>query len=126
MAIADARESAANETKSSAGDKYETAREMLQQDIDLNMVRLAKAKEQQQVLKYIDPEQVNAIAMPGSLVVTNNGNFYIAISAGHFVIEGAKYYAISIDSPIGGKLKGKKAGEKFSLNGKDYIINKLV
>ena len=34
--IADAREAARNETKSSAGDKYETAREMMQQDIDLN------------------------------------------------------------------------------------------
>lgn len=124
-AITDAREAVANETKSSAGDKYETAREMLQQDIDLNMIRLAKAKEQQHVLKYINPEQVNAIAVPGSLVITNNGNFYIATNAGQFEIEGEKYYAISTDSPIGAQLKGKREGDKFSLNGKDYIIDKL-
>jgi hypothetical protein len=35
-AIDDAVESANDDTKSSAGDKYETGREMMQQDIDRN------------------------------------------------------------------------------------------
>ena len=38
--IDEAVEAANNETKSSAGDKYEVGREMMQQEIELNTARL--------------------------------------------------------------------------------------
>lgn len=121
-AIADRREAMHNETKSSMGDKYETTREMLQQDINMNMERLNKAKADEATLQAINPESLSDIVVPGSVVQCSNGNFYIAISAGHFTIENTKYYAVSVSSPIGTQLKGKKAGDTFVLNGKSNTI----
>ena len=56
---------------------------------------------------------------------TNNGTFYIGISAGKLIINNEKYYAISLSSPIGSQLKGKQSGDMFILNGKQYKIEKV-
>jgi transcription elongation GreA/GreB family factor len=124
-AITDRREAMHNETKSSMGDKYETTREMLQQDINMNMDRLNKVKADEATLQAINPESLSEIIVPGSLVQCSNGNFYIAISAGHFSIEQTKYYAVSFSSPIGSQLKGKRAGDTFVLNGKSNTIHSV-
>lgn len=120
--IADAREAARNETKSSAGDKYETAREMMQQDIDLNNARLLQLRRQTDVLDRIAIDTISDIIIPGSIVTTSLGNYFIAISAGKLLVEGQTYYAISMDSPLGAQLKGKKAGDEFIINGKKGTI----
>lgn len=125
-AIAEAREATANETKSSMGDKYETTREMLQQDINMNMERLAKTKAELASLQIVNPEQTSEITTAGSLVYTNLGNYYIAVSAGNFMLENEKYYAISPASPLGLQLKGKCAGDSFILNGKQFLIKNIL
>lgn len=125
-AIADRREAMHNETKSSMGDKYETTREMLQQDINMNMERLGKAKLDEATLQAINPESLSDTVVPGSIVQCSNGNFYITISAGNFTIAGKKYYPVSLSSPIGSQLKGKQAGDTFVLNGKSFTINKVL
>lgn len=122
QAIAERREAIKNDTKSSMGDKYETSREMLQQDINMNMTRLSKLKEEEAVLNRIQPDVLTTRVTDGSLVYTTNGNFYIAISAGKLKIANELYYAISITSPIGQQLKGKQQGNEFSLNGRNYKI----
>ena len=81
-AIAEAREAANNETKSSAGDKYETGRETMQQEIDLNITRLNELGKLKLALERIIPEQTSSTVIPGSIVRTSNGNYYIAIGAG--------------------------------------------
>lgn len=124
--IADAREAARNETKSSAGDKYETAREMMQQDIDLNNARLLQLRRQMDVLDRIAIDTISDIILPGSIVITTLGNYYIAISTGKLVVSGQTYYAISIDAPLGVQLKGKKAGDEFIINGKKGTISDVL
>lgn len=123
--ITDAREAAANETKSSAGDKYETGREMMQQEVDMNLRRVAEAKGQLQTLEQVDPLKPTATVMPGSIVITNAGNYYIAISAGKLEIGENNYMAISITSPIGVAMRGLKAGDRFRFNNRDYMIENL-
>lgn len=125
-AITDRREAIANETKSSMGDKYETTREMLQQDINMNLDRLRKAQADASALKAINPQATSATIIPGSLVYTGNGNFYISVSAGHYTIEGKKYYTVSPSSPIGMQLKGKSTGDSYTLNGKNYTIDAVL
>jgi transcription elongation GreA/GreB family factor len=124
--IADAREAARNETKSSAGDKYETAREMMQQDIDLNNARLLQLRRQIDVLDRIVIDTASDIIIPDSIVTTSLGNYFIAISAGKLLVDGRTYYAISIDSPLGTQLKGKKAGDEFIINGKKGTIMGVI
>ena len=121
-AIRASQQSANEETKSSAGDKYETGRAMAQQEADRNSGQLNEANKLMAALKRIPISATSAIAQPGSLVHTNQGNFYIAISAGAFVIDGETYFAVSQASPIGAKLTGCKAGDTFDMNGKRYEI----
>jgi len=123
--LEEAREAANNETKSSAGDKYETGRETMQQEIDLNITRLNELNKLKQVLERIVPDQTGSSVMPGSVVRTSNGNYYIAIGAGKLKIDETTYFAISAESPIGEKLAGQKTGYKFDFNGKKFVIESV-
>jgi transcription elongation GreA/GreB family factor len=124
--IAAAREAANNDTKSSAGDKFETGREIMQQEIDLNLARLNDLNQLKQTLDRIIPGQKSQTAQSGSIVRTNNGNYYISISAGALKVDSVTYYAISAASPIGAKLAGRNAGDQFSFNGKTFVVESVV
>ncbi|MEI8278558.1 MAG: 3-oxoacyl-ACP synthase [Bacteroidota bacterium] len=125
QAIADAREASNNDTKSSAGDKYETGREMMQQDIDMNQTRLNELGTMNLILEKIDITNNSMVVIPGSIVQTTNGNYFIAISAGQLKSGNTSYYAISSVSPIGSKMMYQKVGYSFSLNGKEYTIKDI-
>lgn len=120
-ALEQAREASNDDTKSSAGDKYETSREMMQQDIDRNKRLLIDAQENLRLLKAVEITDADVVKH-GSLVNTNEGMFYISVSAGQLNAEGQVVFAISPASPIGKLLLGKKKGDSFSFNGKNYLI----
>lgn len=124
--INDAQDAANEDTKSSAGDKYETGREMMQQEINLNTARLNEVNKMSELLDLINPKLEMETVVPGSLVVTNNGSYYIAISIGKTKVEGKEYYIISAASPIGAQLKGLKKGDSFNFNGKKYEIKSVM
>ena len=116
-------QAAANEeTKSSAGDKYETGRAMAQLEIEKNSAQLAEAQKLKQRLLQLDPAKRSGHIQSGSLVTTSQGNFYIAISAGQFTLEDENYFAISPSSPLAQKLLGRNLGEQFGFNGRDFLI----
>ena len=126
-AIQSAQQSAGEDTKSSAGDKYETGREMMQQETNRNMAQLTEANKLKIALSQVPADARPAsLVQAGSLVITDNGKFYIAISAGTLVYDNESYFAISMASPIGMQLKGKKAGEHFTLNNKAYRIQSVL
>src|SRR3954468_6378931 len=78
--INEAQQASKDDTKSSAGDKYETGRAMMQQETDRNMAQLNEANKLKVALNRISFAGVSAVADSGSVVKTNNGNFYLAIS----------------------------------------------
>jgi transcription elongation GreA/GreB family factor len=121
-ALRQAREASNDDTKSSAGDKYETSREMAQQDIDRNKRLLMDAEAQQQLLQSLKEVPPTDSIRNGSLVYTNQGNFYLSISAGQLHLDGTAFFAISAVSPIGKLLLGKKKNDLFEFNGKSYTI----
>ena len=118
-------DSKANETKSSAGDKYETGMAMLQMEEQKANVQLAKAKELQKTLSMIDPTEKQDSAELGSLVETSNGNYFISIGLGQIEIGGKSIFVLSIASPVGLQMKGKKAGDVFQFNGNTIEIIKV-
>lgn len=125
-ALAQAREASNDDTKSSAGDKYETSREMMQQDIDRNKRLLMDAQENLKTLEAIGQATATDTVSGGSLVYTNEGIFYISISAGQLHTDGKTLFAISAASPIGKLMLGKKKGDDFSFNGKKYLLNEVL
>ncbi|MDB5152804.1 MAG: 3-oxoacyl-ACP synthase, partial [Mucilaginibacter sp.] len=78
------------------------------------------------VLNHINAGTTFKTAETGSLVITDNGKFYIAIGAGTLILNGESYFAVSPASPIGLKLKMQKIGDEFSLNGKIYRIENII
>jgi transcription elongation GreA/GreB family factor len=126
QAIAEAQQAQNNDTKSSAGDKYETGREMAQQETNRNLAQLNEANKLQVALNQISFTGESKKAETGSIIMTSNGNFYLAISAGVLAVDGINYFAVSPASPIGYSLKDKKAGDKFTLNEKTYQIQLIL
>lgn len=124
--IESAQQASQDDTKSSAGDKYETGREMARQETDRNMAQLNEANKLKVALSHINPALKNDSAETGSLIITNAAKFYVAISAGAILVDGETYMAISPASPIGVKMKGLKAGNEFNLNGKVYKIESIL
>lgn len=122
QAIISAQEAAANDTKSSAGDKYETTREMMQQEISRNQTQLHEARKLKHALSTFNPEKEHQIIQTGSLALTDNGNFFISISAGQISLEVNIYFAISPVSPMGKALTGLKKGDEFKFNNKSFKI----
>ena len=122
LGIKEAQKASNEDTKSSAGDKYETGRAMMQQETDRNLTQLNEANKLMVALNRISANGTSIKAEIGSVITTNNGNFYLAISAGSFSVDGKNYFAVSPASPIGALLIGKAAGDNFNLNGKLYSI----
>lgn len=125
QAITAARESANDDTKSSAGDKFETGREMMQQEIDRNRKQLEESQRLKLVLEKIDPLKQTDVIQNGALVTTNLGKFYISISRGQILVDDTIYFAVSSVSPIGLKLMKQREGFEFDFNGKPLRVEKV-
>lgn len=114
-----------NETKSSSGDKHETGRAMAQLEVEKLTAQLRELQSIKQSLAQIDPTRTDHKVVSGSLVHTNNGNFYMAASIGKVALDNQSFFAISLASPMGKLLLTKKENESFSLNGREYTILKV-
>ena len=116
------QQSLLSETKSSAGDKHETGRAMLQIEIEKAGNQLYALQEMKTVLQKIDPSLTSDKAHLGSVVYTNRAHYYLSISAGELEIEGTVFYAVSAVSPIGKLLLGKQKNDQFSFGGNNFKI----
>jgi hypothetical protein len=123
--IARVQASANEETKSSAGDKYETGRAMAQNEIERNTLQRMEAEKLLATLTNLNPSNVVSTTAPGALITTSKGVFYIAISLGLVTIQTKPYFVVSVDSPIGKLLLGKKVGESITWNGNQHEIKKV-
>lgn len=104
-----------NDTKSSMGDKYETGREMLQQEINNLQRQLNEVMNQQAVLQKITSDPSEKV-QNGALVKTDKGLFYVAVSMGEIIFENQKIMTVSAESPLVKIMYNKKAGENFIVN----------
>ncbi|RZJ91452.1 MAG: 3-oxoacyl-ACP synthase [Hymenobacter sp.] len=119
IGMAAAQESSNSETKSSAGDKYETGREMANQERDRHAAQLHEAQQLLAALQKINPELPSDTVRTGALVATSLGLLYLSIGAGKLVAaEGQEFLAVSPAAPVAAALSGKRAGEAVLFNGK--------
>lgn len=99
-----------NDTKSSMGDKYETGREMLQQEINNLQIQLNGFSNSMNILKNINPVPHQSVGL-GSFVQTEKGKFFIAVSLGEIVFEKEKIFIISAESPLAKAMHGLKKND---------------
>lgn len=123
--IHEIQESLTSETKSSAGDKHETGRAMLQLEREKAGNQLAEIQKIKEVLQKIDTDTHHKKVALGSLVYTSQFNYYLAISAGEIMLENEKFYAISTSTPIAQILLSKTVGEQIQFRSTTFVITKI-
>lgn len=112
------------ETKSSAGDKFETSREMMNQEVGRIEERIAYLKKQINYLNQIPLSAVDSI-QNGSLVLTNYGLFFFGIAFGKLDIEKEILMGLSLNSPLGKLMANKNKGDELTFIGRNYIIQNI-
>jgi len=119
-------ESLRSETKSTAGDKHETGRAMLQLEREKLGNQLLEAEKMSLTLKRIIPEQQSERIVLGSLIQTEKNGYYLGVSAGIFKKDAITVYCISVATPIGQLLLGKSVGDVIVFNGTEQRVLKVV
>ncbi|MFA6261900.1 MAG: 3-oxoacyl-ACP synthase [Bacteroidia bacterium] len=125
QAMLQAQESANQEDKSSAGDKYETSRAMGQLARDMNARQLQEAL---QSLKDLDKLEMGTspIIIPGSLVLAENTWYMLATAIGKTEVDGLSITILSPASPLAKQLLGKTTGKSFLFRDKSVKIDKIL
>jgi len=122
-AMEEAQNSANSEEKSSAGDKYETGRAMAQNQKDMNQRQLFEIREALLLLEKNDRNGPFQLALPGSLVYTEGGTYFMGPGLGKLVLtDGRILMSISQNAPLGALLLGKKVGDVIDFQGRKIRI----
>ncbi|PRX56824.1 GreA/GreB family elongation factor [Flagellimonas meridianipacifica] len=119
------QDSLVNETKSTAGDKHETGRAMVQLEQEKLEKQEKELKQVKEILRRISIDKSTSNASLGSLIKTNDQSYFLSVFAGVFEDTHEKIFCISVASPIGQCLLGKTTGESFKFNGKTIKISKI-
>jgi transcription elongation GreA/GreB family factor len=126
QAMNNAQAAANEEGKSSAGDKYETGRAMMQIERDKAAQQLNEALQLNKFLDSVKLVTQTEIVGLGNIVFCENVNFYIAISAGKLAVDELEFMAISPQTPIAQQLWGKKEGDSVEFNKTIYTIQRIA
>lgn len=113
------------ETKSSAGDKHETTRALMNLEQEKLRGQLKEQLLMQDNLEKINFTQSTASVIPGSMISTDKGCFLLCIALGKVLFEKETYFVLSSQSPLGMSMLGKKAGDIAAVNGVKYKIIKV-
>jgi transcription elongation GreA/GreB family factor len=107
--------------KSSAGDKHETERSMVQLQQERLNHQINQLLLMLNSLKTL-PENAHTVIQQGSLIRTDKGWLYIAVSMGKVYHQQDVVLTISAQTPLAIKLIGKTAGNQVQLQGIEYNI----
>jgi hypothetical protein len=126
-ALTQIQEAIANETKSTAGDKHETAKAILQTEQEKigKQIQLCQYQKQELVALQAHPSK-HINATKGALIETNHGFIFIGGGLGKLVLNKLSFISISVQSPLALKLNGCKIDDSISLNEKTYQILNIL
>jgi transcription elongation GreA/GreB family factor len=121
-ALMSIEESKRNETKSSAGDKFETGRAMMQREQDKMEAQKSQLMTTKNHLRQISPGKECTHGEVGALISTGEVHYYISVGIGKMIIEGEVYYAISPDAPLSKLMINKRVGEQVRFRDRKFQI----
>ncbi len=115
------------ETKSSAGDKFETSREMMTQDLMTLELQIKQSKIDLDEIQRLQAIKETAPSVQeGSMIKLGSDWFMLAVSIGQINVEDKKVYLLSKNSPLGQLLLGKKKNEQVNFRGKNHPIEEII
>jgi len=112
--MAELNASLANESKSSAGDKYETSREMINQQINQIAQQINVTRSIQNLLPKIDFAEKEML-QPGAVFKAGNKLFSWSVSLGKVEFEGESILCISSQSPFAQTCLDAKVGDAVGM-----------
>jgi transcription elongation GreA/GreB family factor len=120
-------ESILEEEKNSAGDKYETSRETMTQDLNSIEKQIKQSKlDLEELYRLNTIKDTPPTVQEGALVKLGSEWFLLAVSIGQIKVEDAKVFLLSKNSPLGELLIGKKKKEQVNFRGKLQVIEELA
>ncbi|MFN9520423.1 MAG: hypothetical protein ACK574_11950 [Bacteroidota bacterium] len=117
---------AQNDAKSSAGDKHETAISMMQLEQEKLNRQLHEYARQKDALEKLVPDSVHVRVMPGSVVTTGKGEFYLITALGSLPLSQEVIQCISPNAPLAVALMGKSIGDRVQFMNQVYEIREVV
>lgn len=122
------RDALGSEVKSSAGDKHETGRAMIQLEMERAASRLSLQEDQLQRFERLVAVKDNPVARiaPGSLVVTEKEMYFITVSLGPVEVSGQRVQVLSPISPVGKLLNGNRVGDAPEFRGVAMAITAIA
>lgn len=121
-----AQESANEQSKSSAGDKYETGRSMGQLDRSMHARQYEQARQELLLLHKLrvqSEDDRSELVRWGSLVQGSAHDYiFLSISVGACMVEEKTVWTVSAATPLGKMLLGKQVGDRFELKGASQTI----
>lgn len=126
-ALKQTQEASNNNTKSTAGDKHDTERAMVQLEIEKLQKQLHNTLlEKQNFNKSILHENKSGNIAPGSLIKLNDTFIFIACALGKISVNGTDVFVISKEAPIGLNLLGRKKGDFILMNHSNTKISDVA
>lgn len=122
--MADLQKDIAEDSKSSAGDKFETSREMAQQELLKLSTQLNEQQRMKSLLESQAPERFTQ-AQSGAVVFTNKGIFLLGIPVGKVSFRELDLIGIGLGAPLGQNLLHKKKNDQILFNGQQFIIEEI-
>jgi len=120
------QQSLTSEAKSTAGDKHETGRAMIQLEIEKAGSQLKEIESQMLILNKIKTGITTQNISLGNIVITSIGSYFMSIGLGVITVENQPFYVVSLASPIGALLLGKQSGDNVIFNGKEIKILEVI
>jgi hypothetical protein len=120
----DLKETTASESKSSAGDKYETGIEMLKQEEQKIAERLLEATKKRKTLEDLRDDMADSARL-GAIVKTAALTMFISIPFGKIEFQGEEIYCLSVNAPVAKSIMNKKTHEFYLHQGKQVFIENL-
>ena len=110
-----------SDTKSAAGDKYETGVEMVKQEQNKIMGQLNEIIKMKDALQRVSFEIHSAVRV-GSVIVLPQITLLLSVAFGKINYQNQEVLCISHQAPLAKLLIGKKAGDTIEFNGKHLDI----
>ena len=123
--LVELEEGSQSDNKSSAGDKHETARAMMQLEQEKISKQLKEVLAQKTDLTKMGYTAPSLEIKKGSLVNTGRGFVFIAVAYGKIIVDETTVMAISPSSPLGAALLGKTRGSETHFNSIRYHIKSI-
>lgn len=124
-AITDLVKGGETDAKSSAGDKHETARAMLQAEQQKLSLQLTELQNQNAALQKINLNAKPSVIVHGTLINTDKGYLYLAVAIGKISVGDQSIIVLSPASPLGKVLTGLSVGSSATLTQTVYAIQSI-